>query len=116
VTADTRRAVAYIAGRLASGRDSGGVFDSESGGHFNFSGTVDPGNVQIFDYSSSSHIGGSPGMLFHNGTGSHLNLELRGNSFNGYDFHSGSHFSGTVSGSSVSIYDFESGRHYNYAV
>jgi hypothetical protein len=116
MTAATRRAVAYIAGRLVTGRNSNGIYDFDAGNHFNFSGTVEPGRVHIFDYTSSCHIGGSPGLLYHHGTGGHLNLKLRQGRINGYDFHSGAHFSGTVSGSKVSIHDFETGNFYNYSV
>lgn len=116
MTDATRRAVAYIAARMAGGRDTNSVYDFESRGHFSFSGTVEPGSVNIFDYSSRCHIGGSGGMLYHFGTRSHFNLEVRGSNLNGYDFLSRSHFTGSIYGSSVSIYDYETRRYHRYSV
>jgi hypothetical protein len=112
----TRRAVAYVAARLAGQRDSNAVYDYAAGKHYFFSGTVQGGNVQVYDFDSRCHISGNPGSLYHFGNRSHLNIESQGGDFHGYDFASRRHFNGRVTGSSVSIYDHETNRHYNYAV
>lgn len=116
MTPQTRRAVAYIVGRLSSNSRATAVYDNDQGNHFMFSGQVGPGRISIYDYAAGVHVTGTPGSLYHYGNNAHLNLSLRGRSFSGYDFHTGSHFSGTVSGSSVSIYDHQSSRYFNYLV
>jgi hypothetical protein len=116
MTDATRRAVAYIAARMAGQRDAGSVYDFAANRRFLFSGQVEPGSVQVYDYASRCHISGSPSSLYHFGNRRHLTLAVSGSSFNGYDFASRQHFSGTVSGSSVSVYDFEVGRHFQYSV
>jgi hypothetical protein len=116
MTDATRRAVAYIAARMAGRRDAGSVYDFSAGRHFHFSGQVEPGSVQVYDYDSRCHISGSPSSLYHFGNQRHLSLTLSGSSFSGYDFSSRAHFNGSVSGSSVSVYDFDVGQHFQYAV
>jgi hypothetical protein len=116
MTDATRRAVTYIAARMAGRRDVGSVYDFSAGRHFHFSGEVDPGHVQVYDYDSRCHISGAPSSLYHFGNHRHLTLMMTDSHFSGYDFASRQHFHGQVSGSSVSVYDFEHGRHYQYSV
>ena len=112
----TRRAIAYIAARLAGQRDSGSVYDHDARKHFHFSGQVEPGSVSIYDFSTRSHIGGSPSSLYHFGNRRHMTLTVSGQTFQGFDFASGSHFSGTISGSSLTVFDHGSRRHHHYSV
>jgi hypothetical protein len=107
--ADTRRAVAYIAGRAISGKTASSVYDYGEGGHHSFSGDVSAVAANVYDYGSSCHVGGQLGSLYHYGHGSHLQLTLKGKSFTGYDYDDASDFSGDVHGSSVTVYDYPTG-------
>jgi hypothetical protein len=113
---ETRRAVAYIAARLAGQRDSGVVYDYDARRHFNFSGHVEPGNIQVYDYSCRCHISGTQQSLYHFGNRRHLTIDPRGANFTGYDYASRRFYSGHVAGALVSIYDHGTGRHHNYSV
>jgi hypothetical protein len=113
---DTRRAVAYIAGRAISGKTVSSVYDYAEGGHHNFSGTVSSDSANVYDYDSSCHIGGRLGSLYHYGHCSHLQLKLKGATFDGFDYDESQHFTGTVHGSSVTLFDYGTGTHYNYSL
>src|SRR5437899_1531974 len=116
MNAHTRRAVAYIAGRLVTGTDSGSVYDYSAPGYFNFSGDVSEGNVNVYDYGQSCFVGGTLPSLYHYGNSRHLDLTVSGTDFEGYDYATGRHFSGSVSSASVSVYDYEHGSYFEYTL
>ena len=116
VNAATRRAVAYIAGRLISGSNASSVYDYSTGRHTNFSGEVSRSRVSVFDYDRSASVSGSPPSLFDYGNGAHIRLTTQGTAFKGFDYGSGDHFSGRVNGRSVSLFDYGASAHYNYTV
>jgi hypothetical protein len=112
----TRHAVAYIAGRMASGRTSGSVYDYQERRHVNLSGNVTGSSISAYDYDQECHIAGSSTSLYHYGNRAHLTLKLSAARFSGYDYGSKAHFSGSVNGRSVSLYDYETGRYYNFSI
>lgn len=112
----TRRAVAYIAARLISGRNSGAVYDYSISSHVSFSATISGNRISAYDYDQSCHVGGSLPNLYHYGNSAHLSVKLAGAHFKGYDYDTSSHYSGTVNGRSISIYDYEHSQHFNYSI
>lgn len=112
----TRRAVAYIAGRIASDRRSTAVYDYQEGCYNNMSGRVAATKVSVYDYDQGCHVSGSPASLFHYGNSAHISLKVTGVKFSGFDYDSKSHYSGKVSGKNVSLYDYETGQYYNYSI
>jgi hypothetical protein len=119
--APTRRAVAYIAGRVTSQRAVSAVYDYEAGRYTNFSGNISPSNISVYDFDCRCHISGTQKnghlSLYHHGSAGHIDLNLRpGGSFSGYDYASSSHFSGTVKGTNISLYDYSSGKYFNYSI
>ena len=106
MTADTRRAIAYIAARAISGKSSSTLYDFDASNYFHFSGRVSASDAKVYDYSTSSHIGGRLRSLYHFGHSSHIQLKLSGNQFSGYDYEQSCHFKGRVRGSRVSVYDY----------
>lgn len=119
MTKETRRAIAYIAGRAIANVTSSYVYDSDAGETTYFSGTVAPYRVQVFDHEAGSHITGSGNFsslnLFHHGQSSHINLNIAGRTFRGFDYGDGSHFYGNVSGRSAYLYDYGTGNHYSFS-
>jgi hypothetical protein len=112
----TRHAVAYIAGRMASGRTSSSVYDYQESRHVNMSGNLSGGSISAYDYDQRCHITGSRTSLYHYGNRAHLGLKLNDAMFSGYDYDSRAHFSGSVNGKNVSLYDYETGRYYNFLI
>ncbi len=120
MTGRTRRAVAYIAGRLISGEESSAVYDPMSGRHFLFRGEVSSGQVSVYDYADASYIGGTgplPALsLYDYGSSGHIHLEVRGIEFEGYDYVSGSRFAGRVLGKDVDLHDFGVAKQFSYSL
>jgi hypothetical protein len=116
VNAHTRRAVAYIAGRRAGGRQSSAVYDYAAARYFSMSGDVSGDNASIYDYEQSCYVTGAGDSLYHYGNSAHLMLQISGSRFSGYDYASSSHFSGTLTGNAISLYDYETNAYYNYAI
>lgn len=118
--AHVRAAVAYVAGRLISGKQSSSVYDYSEGGHRSMSGQVTHDHVSVYDHVKSCHFSGSGGgssfSLYHYGESSHVSLKIDGHSFSGYDYGTSSHYSGTVSGFSISLYDYSKGSHFSYSI
>lgn len=116
MTIETRRAVAYIAGRLVSGKSSSAIYDYQVGNHSSFSGSVDGNRVSVYDQSRSCHLTGAPSSLYDYGGNHHIQLNVQGQRFSGYDYGSSGHFNGRVNGKSISLYDYEHGSHFDYSI
>jgi hypothetical protein len=112
----TRRAVAYIAGRLISGSGAGAVYDYSETRYVYFSGDVSDDAVNVYDYEQRCHIAGSPPSLFHFRDRRHIEFDRNGQQVNGFDYATNQHFSGTVNGNAVSLFDYEDNQNYNYSL
>jgi hypothetical protein len=112
---DTRRAIAFIAGSLATDNRVTSIYDYSRGSYTSFSGTVGE-RIAIYDYDAGCHISGSLPSLFHYGRGAHLSLNVSGDTFKGFDYDTSSHFNGTVRGRSISLYDYGTSAYYNFTV
>jgi hypothetical protein len=113
----TRRAVAYIAGRLVSGREATAVYDYSERRYVHFSGEVSEDAANVYDYEERCHIGGSLPSLFHYGNRRHIQCNRSGTQvIDGFDYDTNRHFNVNVSGQAVSVYDYEHGQYFNYSV
>ena len=118
----TQRAVAYIVGRLATGKYSSSLHDFSVSKDFTFEGSVSPATVSIFDYQKRCKITGSGDSgsftLLHHGNYRELilNFEAEKNRFSGYDEDSKTNYSGTVDGGSISVYDYEHSKLFTYSL
>ena len=113
---NVRQAIAFVVSRLSSGRDLTAVYDYSTNQYVNFSGTVTPANVSIFDHQGGSHISGTLPLLYHYGENSQISLEINGTHFQGFDYGSSSHFSGDVNTGSISLFDYGQGKYFQYSL
>ena len=112
---EVRRAVAYTVG-LVSGRTATSVYDFDAAKHFMFVGTADAVRVEIYDYSCGKYFGGTLPLLYHHVDASHLNLEIVGSTFSGFDHASGRHFRGKVVGARIVMFDYDTDLEHEYLV
>jgi hypothetical protein len=117
---NVRACMAYIAGRLISGRSPLPIFDSSQSKYIYITGPVDRHGVRIFDYDQGCFFGGSGSdgkfHLYHHRYGHYVSLTVRGNRFSGFDFGRKYHFTGKVEANAVSLYDQEVTQHFFYSL
>jgi hypothetical protein len=111
-----RAAVAYITGRVISGRNSSAVYDYGASSYRSISGRVDGRGANVYDYDNSAYVGGTFPSLYHYGESAYVTVTVKDSSFRGYDYGSSSYFSGRVRGTSVSVYDYDKARYYEYSL
>src|SRR4051794_35307777 len=91
MTTETRRAVAFIAGSISSGRRASAVYDYGVGHYTHFSGQVDSKRVALYDYDANCHVSGNLPSLYHYGVSGHISLKFEGTKFSGFDYSTSSH-------------------------
>ena len=111
----TRRAIAYIAGRMCGASEADGVLDLETGEHVILEGRVGD-EVAVYDHSRNCLVGGPPSELHDGGTQTWINLEFSDGHFTGFDHESNHHFGGRAVGQDVWIFDCEADREFSYAL
>jgi hypothetical protein len=115
-----RLAVAYIAGRLVSGIASCNVFDHLRPGSVGMSGQCSSAKVHVFDYENSCFIEGrllgTGYQLFHHGERCHVQMNVNGNMFEGFDFGSSRAFNGKMEGRTVALFDKDFGEWFYYTI
>jgi hypothetical protein len=114
-----RRALAYIAGRIISGKDFPAVYDNQDSKYFNFCGEVQT-CLSIYDYEQKCFMNGVKGgntfSIYHSANQRYISLEVDDNHFSGLDYDSGKCFCGNLNEDMVSIYDYENGNNYVYRI
>lgn len=113
-----RACIAYILGRLVTGKESAGVFDNSQSIHFGFSGNVTSTVVSIHDFERNCAVigkGDGTRLYLHDfGSNTELNLKIKGKQFSGYEEGTSKHFNGSVKSNTVSVYDYEDSTWYHY--
>jgi hypothetical protein len=115
-----RYMIAFLAASLNAGRTFTHVYDHDAGRELAVGGIVRPERVEVIDGLSGARIAGKPDALFHEGSRSHIQLEIaaEGEGFSGYDYGSASHFRGQFQekGAVVQLYDHQTGRYHAFHV
>ncbi len=123
--AETRRVIAFIAGKLKVRDTCAAVYDHDERKQFSFTGIVRPEHISVYDFIRKCHVGGKRAQAVDNpdyfslydfGNGRHLTLSFDGPRFTGFDHKTSKPFFGLISGDSVSIHDSETDRDFYYSV
>jgi hypothetical protein len=104
-----RPCIAYVAGRLISGREAPSIYDNFQSKNICIDGVVTAENVKIFDHDRGCYLSGlgdgSAFELYDFGGMYYVELIIDGNKFEGYDHGTPSLFKGEIKGEEITMYD-----------
>jgi len=115
----TRRAVAYIVGRLVSGKEVFAIYDYFASRNFQFTGKVTLSTISVYDPEQKCSLNGSEkaGLyIIHRDDERYIEFTVKEDRFQGYDFETHESFSGTVRGNLISVHDPEHSRLFDYSL
>ncbi len=117
---EVRRAVAYVAGRLVSGKAATGLYDRNGGRQYPYSGDFTATKLSVRDHTENLEFTGAGGSgmytLSHTGNGKPVSLKIQGQVFEGFDYSSAKKYRGSVNGNMVSIIDDQVGQEFQYTL
>jgi len=119
--ANVRACTAFVAGCLISERRALKLYDHAQARTIHFSAImIERSQVNVYVHDDNFHFSGTGSgnrfSLYHHGQRHHVDLQIMGNSFEGYDSGTGSNFSGTVNGSTISVVDFGAEDYFRYSL
>ena len=115
-----RYMIAFLAASLNAGRTFTHVYDHDAERQIAVGGLVRPDRVEVIEVIkgvAGARMAGEPKALYHFGSKSHLQLELEGEGFSGYDHGSATHFRGIFQDQGVvQLFDHQTGRYHAFHV
>lgn len=116
---DSRTCIAYIAGRIISGRRQFLLYDYARALHIDMSCLPHSHCLKLFGSGrkisfSASDWGGR--YRYTCGCGHFFDIAVQGTTFIGYASEGSSHFIGNVRGEAIYLYDHGDSTHYNYRI
>jgi hypothetical protein len=115
-----RACVAYTAGRLISQKVASMIYDYTEGKYVCLEGEINPDKIDIYDYETECNFEGEcqHGVfsIYNSCCDQNIELIIKGQKFNGYDFGESCHFSGNVNSDSITLYDCEDAIHHDYSL
>ena len=116
----TRRAIAYIAGRIVSGTSAVSLYDHTAGRTYNFRAEFAATKIRVREIESGSDITGAGGSgmftITHVGNGKPVSLKLTGSAFEGFDYETAKRYRGAVAGNSVAVQDDQHAKEFQYSI
>jgi hypothetical protein len=115
---DKRRIVAYIIGKLVSGKEIYKIFDRTNSSYNQITGEVSPTRINVYDTEKSELITGSgddKGISLYDLTSAKfIDLRIEGDKFDGFDYESKKLFYGEFKENTVALFDFQDSRHHYF--
>jgi len=111
--------IAYIAGRLISGKKIATLYDYSQSGYVHLSKLADTSFIKDFDEKHKDYIPGyATGCRYQYsfGAGPTVELSINGNSFICHISATSSYFLGNIRGDSIYIFDHNKSEHFNYKI
>jgi hypothetical protein len=110
----TRACIAYVAGRLISGRAADHLFDMSKAKYLNISGSIEGAEVNVFDFERRCRFTGTLPSLFDYGCNTRITLKIEGSRFSGFDLRAAHLFAGSMEDNQVKLYDYGVSRKFSY--
>jgi hypothetical protein len=115
-----RTCIAYVAGRLISGREASSIYDNLQSKIICIEGQVTAENVKIFDQDRGCYLSGlgdgKAFELYDFGGMYYVELIIDGNSFEGYDHGTPSLFKGEIKGDEITVYDDGESKYFSFVL
>lgn len=113
-----RRIVAYVIGKLISGREFYKIFDQSESTYNEIMGEVNPTTINVYDTTRNELITGSGDTqgisLFDFASSKFIDLKIEGEKFDGFDYEFQKAFYGEMKENTVSFFDFQDSKHHYY--
>ena len=116
---NNRTRIAYIAGRLITGKRIASLYDFNNLSHIEIGSLPDADCLTEFDCKHKDYAAANPGRYkywFCCKKDYSIDLSIKGNTFMGKITGSTAHFVGNVRGDLIHIYDHEDSLHLNYRI
>lgn len=111
--------IAYITGRLISGKKIATLYDYLQSGYIHLSHFSESDFFKDFDEKHRDYVPGyATGCKYQYSfdSGQSIELSINGNSFIGHIRGTASYFLGNIRGDSIHIFDHETSDHFNYKI
>lgn len=116
---NTRTSIAYIAGRLISGKSIAFLYDYARSRRIDITSIPYAHSLTQFTYARRSSLSLAPRgnrYRYFLGDDGFIDLTVNGNAFIGYFRTNASDFVGKLRGDSIYLYDHEESAHFNYRI
>jgi hypothetical protein len=115
-----RRIVAFILGRIISGKDSSSIYDCDTYSYSNIEGDFVSEKIDVFDSERRRFLSGNKAndniSLFDYLSGKFIEIKINGCGFDGYDYEDSELFNGEVLDDKISIFDYHDSKRYDYTI
>lgn len=117
---DTHARIAYLVGRLISGKSVISLYDYDRSERIEVADLPDASSLKEFNYLQWSYMAGSgkrsAKFRYSPEDGRFIDVAVKGSTFIGFIQESSSHFMGMVRGDSVYIFDQKEAAHFTFRI
>lgn len=115
-----RRIVAFVAGKLISGKDINKLFDQSNFKYAEMFGDITLAKLFLYEKGRNNLIlgnGDNKGIsLYDFTTGKFIDMNIDKDKFEGFDYESKKIFYGDVKDNTISLFDFQDSKHHYYVM
>ena len=115
-----RRIVAFVAGKLISGREVNKLFDQSNSKYAEICGDITLSKIYLYENERNEPMLGSGDAkgisLYDFTTAKFIDLKIDKEKFDGFDYESRKIFYGEVKDNTVSLFDFQDSKHHYYVM
>ncbi len=115
----TRASIAYIAGRLISGKNITSLYDYSRSEYIDLCSLPDADRLREINYVQRGYVSvvsSKNGYQYSCHDGNSIEISVNGSSFIGHIRESALHFCGNVRGNNIYLYDLKNSSHFNFRI